>query len=135
MPEKNESDIEITQLMLRNLTLHQQGDRETEIARRAGYTLSILPEGVEVGIGLADLTQAAEIMGRRLEECVEMGAVALVGGHTMLWIAAIELLAKRGKARPALAYFDTRRVRDASGRFVFEPERLVVLERKWLGES
>jgi hypothetical protein len=106
---------------LRNFTLHPQTARERGIAMRAGLFLSPAPEGVEVGAGPDGLREAAERLARLLEECARRGEAALVGGHTGAWIAAIP----RADAVPPLYYFDTRRGRDAQGRFVFIPEGLV----------
>ena len=106
---------------LRNLTLHPQGDPECKIAAEAGFELCRTPEGVEFGVGKDDLIAAAAVLAERLAECSVAGDAALIGGHTALWIVALDLLAQRGIARPALYFFSTLRKRDENGRFVFEP--------------
>jgi len=112
---------------LRNLTLHPQGPAEVDLARASGYALAEAPEGVLARVGPGGLEDATAALAGRLADCASRGASALTGGHTGLWIAALELLAARGVRRPWLCYFETERRRDSEGRFVFRPLRLVRL--------
>jgi hypothetical protein len=112
---------------LANLTLHRQEEREIALAARDSYALDAEPSGVDVGEGTAGLERAVRLLADRLEECSRHQTAALVGGHTGLWIAAVDRLPARGVPRPELLYFDTARLRDESGRFVFSPRRLVHL--------
>ena len=121
--------------VLRNLTLHEQGPREIEIAAKEGFALSSEPEGVEVAVGRKGLEVAAKRLAAILERVAAERSAALVGGHTGLWVRSLEILAELGTGRPGtgrpeLAYFETKRVRDEAGRFVFQPQGLVVIERK-----
>jgi thioesterase domain-containing protein len=110
---------------LRNLTLHPQGEREVTLAARYGLALTPKPEGVSVEPGEDGLERAALCLAARLRQCRQRGEAALVGGHTGAWLAAAMRLVTQGEALPALYYFDTRRVQDTQGRFVFVPEGLV----------
>jgi hypothetical protein len=114
--------------ILRNLTLHYQGDREVALAAARGLDLMREPEGVNVAPGQQGLRNASRELVARLRECRRKGEAVLLGGHTGLWVAAIAHIITQGEALPDLYYFDTRRVQDAEGRFVFEPEDLVRLE-------
>ena len=114
--------------ILRNLTLHYQGDREVALAAARGFDLTREPEGVNVAPGQQGLRNASLELVARLRECRRKGEAVLLGGHTGLWVAAIAHLVTNGEALPELYYFDTRRVHDAEGRFVFQPEDLVRLE-------
>lgn len=110
-----------------NLTLHPQGKREYDIAMAKGFELSRQPEGVEFGAGADELNKAAETLAGRLAHCAAAGEAALIGGHTAVWVAALDKLAHRGLSRPPLYYFSTLRKRDEHGRFVFEPCGLELL--------
>lgn len=109
---------------LRNLTLHEQGERECAVAAQCGFDLCRQPEGVEFGPGANDLADAASMLATRIAECAAAGDAVLLGGHTALWIVALDLLVQRKIRRPLLCYFSTLRKRDAQGRFVFEPVRV-----------
>jgi hypothetical protein len=110
---------------LRNLTLHRQREDEVRIARDAGFALAAEPEGFEIEPGEAGLRAGEERLAAMLEECGARGEPALMGGHTGMWVAAVLRLARSGIALPPLYCFDTRRVHDAEGRFIFVPEGLV----------
>ncbi len=113
---------------LRNFTLHRQTSREQLIAAELGYDLQLAPEGLSVEPGLAGLETAAAVQANRLAQAAAEGSAVLIGGHTGLWIRALDILRERGNSRPELAYFDTHRMHDASDRFVFEPEGLVIID-------
>jgi antitoxin (DNA-binding transcriptional repressor) of toxin-antitoxin stability system len=113
--------------ILRNLTLHHQGPEHIDLAARYGFALEAEPEGVDVAPGPDGLLEAAITLAHKLAECSQSGAAALIGGHTGLWIAALDRLAADHKPRPALCYFATRRTRDEHGRFDFQPQSLAVL--------
>jgi hypothetical protein len=110
---------------LRNLTLHEQSDLEVNLAASQGFALTPEPGGVEVEIGNDGLWRATASLTIRLRECRDRGEAILVGGHTGLWLAAVLHLALNGETLPPMYYFDTRRIRDDTGRFQFVPERLV----------
>ncbi len=117
---------------LRNMTLHEQGERECAIAVQDNFDLCRRPEGIEFGAGKEDFAAAAVTLAARLAECATAEDAVLVGGHTALWITALDMLARRGRRRPQLCYFSTVRKRDEQGRFVFEPlrvERIVLPDR------
>ncbi|HEX3880849.1 MAG TPA: hypothetical protein VHW24_27895, partial [Bryobacteraceae bacterium] len=118
----------ISKRRLRNFTQHAQSVREQSVAADADYDLQLTPEGVTVEPGRGGLEVAAQIQADRLFEACAEGSVVLIGGHTGLWVRALEILRERRVERPALAYFDTRRLRDPEVRFVFEPEGLVIIE-------
>jgi hypothetical protein len=111
--------------ILRNLTLHAQGDAEVALAASYGLALTREPEGVTVGPGEDGLQKAALDLAVRLHRCRQQDEAVLVGGHTGVWLAAVMRLTAEGAPLPALHYFDTRRIQDAQGRFVFVPEGLV----------
>jgi hypothetical protein len=113
---------------LRNFTLHTQTSREQLLAAELGYDLQLAPEGFSVELGRRGLETAATIQAGRLAEAAAEGSAVLIGGHTGLWIRALDILNEHGITRPELAYFDTRRVHDADDRFVFEPDGLVIIE-------
>jgi len=113
--------------ILRNLTLHQQGDLEVSLAASQGFALTREPGGVQVEVGDEGLQRAAAELTARLRECHGRGQAALVGGHTGVWLAAVLRMALEGEPLPPLYYLDTRRIQDANGRFRFTPERLVRL--------
>ena len=110
---------------LRNFTLHTQTPREQTLAAQLGYDLQLSPEGLSVEPGRAGLEAAASIQANRLAEAAAEGSAVLIGGHTGLWIRALDILDERGIARPELTYFDTRRVHDDADRFVFQASGLV----------
>lgn len=112
---------------LLNFTLHIQGQKEREVAANSGYELQVEPLGMTVEPGVAGLEEAARLQADRLLEAAGRDCAVLIGGHTGLWIRSLEILGERGKARPELAYFETRRIRDSEGRFVFRPEGLTVV--------
>lgn len=112
---------------LRNFTLHPQGLREQVIAAQLGYDLHLAPEGVTVEPGRAGLQEAATVLANRLVAAAAEGSAVLIGGHTGLWIRTLDILNERGLRRPDLTYFDTRRTQDAEGRFVFQPEGLILI--------
>ncbi len=111
--------------VLRNLTLHLQGEKERALAARHGFDLRPEPEGVAVGPGREGLLVAGCELVEKLRACRERGEAVLVGGHTGVWLHAVARLHTLREALPPLFYFDTRRVRDEAGRFVFEPDGLV----------
>jgi hypothetical protein len=115
---------------LRNLTLHVQGEAERTLASRQGFDLTAAAEGTLVDAGEQGLSIAAEKLAARLRLCASRQEAALVGGHTGVWLAAILLLTQQDAPIPDLLYFDTRRVQDSSGHFVFVPEGLVCLHRQ-----
>jgi len=110
---------------LRNLTLHRQKEQEIRIAREAGFDLVAEPAGVGVGPGERGLEDAAARLEALLRECGARGECVLLGGHTGVWVAAVMRLLAAGTAPPPLYCFDTRRVHDQNGRFIFVPEGLV----------
>jgi hypothetical protein len=113
--------------LLRNLTLHRQGEREQAFATRAGFLLEAEALGVEIDPARGGLNVAAVLLAGRLARCSAEGMAALIGGHTALWIAALDILTVRSVKRPDLLYFETARTRDIWGRFLFVPERLIKL--------
>jgi hypothetical protein len=115
----------MTLRILRNLTLHAQGDVERAIAAERGFDLLAEPEGISVEPGPEGLAAAVESLVAVLKDCGERGHAALVGGHTGLWLAAVLCARDRNILLPSLFYFDTRRIQDENGRFVFQAERLV----------
>ena len=110
--------------VLRNFTLHTQGPAEVRLAEEAGFQLLAAPEGVEVEGGL---DAAANELAMQLGSCAMRDEAALVGGLTVLWIAALDRLALQGIQRPELAWFVTARERDANDRFMFNALRLELL--------
>ncbi len=111
--------------ILRNLTLHRQGDKEMALAARYGFRLLQEPEGVNVDPGPEGLVRAGRELAEKLRACRERGEAVLVGGHTGVWLHAVAHLLLAREPLPALYYFDTRRTRDDAGRFVFEADGLV----------
>lgn len=112
---------------LRNLTLHPQQDREIALAREYGYILFPEPEGVSVGPGHDGLATASELLAAQITQCAAAGHAALIGGHTGVWIAAVLAVVASGARLPELCYFETERVRDDNGRFIFVPRSIVSL--------
>ena len=112
---------------LRNFTLHPQGDLEAQVAAASGFELRRPPEGVEVGKGQAGLDAAAAQLAELLEDCAGAGDAGLAGGHTGLWVVATAAAVRAGKPLPPLYCFETRRIHDSQGRFVFQPEGLLRL--------
>jgi hypothetical protein len=106
--------------VLRNLTLHKQGPREKALADERGLALAEAPEGVEMQPG-ESLEDCARMLADKLRSATAHGESALVGGHTGLWIAAVLL----AEAVPEMYCFETRRILDENGRFVFVPDRLI----------
>jgi len=79
---------------LRNLTLHEQGDRELHLAQAMGFLLESQPWGVEISTGF---DEAVATLASRLHQTAELGHAALIGGHTGLWVATIEKLHEDGQ--------------------------------------
>jgi len=113
--------------VLRNLTLHRQGAVEQGLAAEAGFELEIEPFGVDVSLEPDGFNAAAMLLTERLTRCTVRGVAVLIGGHTGLWILALDILSSRGVRRPDLYYFETLRRRDANDGFVFVPERILKL--------
>jgi hypothetical protein len=113
--------------ILRNLTLHYQEAECVGLAARHGFALQREPEGVEARCTVNGVAEASMVLAQRLAECSRDGVAALIGGHTAIWIAALDRLAAAGIRRPDLCYFETRRERDEDGRFVFKPGDLRLL--------
>ena len=111
--------------VLRNFTLHEQGEAECAIAARSGFSLSRAPDGAVVEPGEAGLARAATQLVDQFRSCAAQSEAVLVGGHTGVLLAAVLTLLAHGEVLPDLWYFDTRRIQDDKGRFVFQPECLV----------
>ena len=111
--------------ILRNLTLHEQQEAYRALTARAGFFLTREAEGVLVGPGEAGLQEAKERLATLLRESAHRGEAVLVGGHTAAWLAAVLALQSSGERLPPLYYFETERMRDDRGRFVFVPDRLL----------
>jgi len=89
---------------LENLTRHWQGAAEYDHAAKLGYELTLVPSGVN--IGPEGLEVAAMQLAGNLASCARHGAAVLIGGHTALWLRAMDILTEKGCARPALFYFE-----------------------------
>lgn len=108
-----------------NLTLHEQGPREIRLAAGFGFVLEPAMRGVEVREGQGGLESAVEQLAAALCACQAVGAAALIGGHTGLWVAAVLAVQRRSLTLPELYCFETRRRQDEHGRFRFEAEGLL----------
>jgi hypothetical protein len=93
---------------LRNLTLHEQGEREIKLAARRGYLLTREAEGVAVEPGQEGLRRATQTLANKLRRCREQGESVLVGGHMGLWLATSLELAAQGQLLPAGSAFPNR---------------------------
>lgn len=102
-----------------NLTLHEQGSREVEIARMAGYRLETTPLAPVVQAGQAGLDTAGAALADLLRMAARDDAAVLIGGHSGALAYALRIL--RNQAWPEMVVFDTRRERDDRDRFVFVP--------------
>jgi hypothetical protein len=110
---------------MRNATLHLQGKREVEMARRAGFSLAVEPEGVDLPLGNDSAgRRSIERFALLLTSCADAGHVVLVGGSSRLWISAAVLVERNKWHLPELYSFVTARLRDRRGRFVFQPVEL-----------
>lgn len=108
-----------------NFTLHEQGDRECEVAARAGFTLDREAAGIEVeGVDASEIQAAVRRLCAQLLEAGEAGEAVLLGGYAGLWVSAVMEMMRRGERLPELWCFATRRSRDRDGRFVFQGEGL-----------
>ena len=112
---------------LRNLTLHAQSAREQEIALGYGLEVTVDPEGLMIESGQAGFDAAVAELALRLRECAQRGEAVLLGGHTGLWVAALLAVCRVSgeTAAPPCYCFDTARIQDAAGRFVFEARGLL----------
>lgn len=118
-----------------NLTLHKQGGREIELARRYGYELDPEPRAPVVGPGMEGLQEAASEIAKVLAEAVETGAAVLIGGHTGALVFALRAI--WDEEWPEFVIFETERIRDENDRFIFVPKGLLVIpaKRRDLGEA
>jgi len=111
-----------------NLTLHKQGKREIELARKYGYELDPEPKAPVVGPGMDGLREAASKIAEVFAEAVEQGAAVLIGGHTGALVFALRAI--HDEEWPEMVVFETERVRDENDRFVFVPKGLLVIPSK-----
>jgi hypothetical protein len=109
-----------------NLTLHRQGQKEIELARKCGYELDPEPQAPVVGPGQDGLAEAAGKIAAVLEEAVGEGASVLIGGHTGALVFALRSL----NEWPEMVVFETERIRDEHDRFVFIPKGLLIIPAK-----
>jgi len=113
--------------LLRNFTLHEQGERELAVAAASGLDLSADVEGVEIQPGDSFAFRASQL-ATLLRSAAAKGHAVLAGGHTGLWICAVLTVAATARHElPDIYVFQTRRLRDEDGRFLFEPDGLARL--------
>lgn len=121
-------------MKLWNLTLHEQGPREVDLAAREGFDLDPRPRGVFVPLGGGEFEAARSKVAEALRACREAGAAALLGGHTAVWLAGALDLVWAGEGLPDLVFFETDRRRGVDGQFCFHPVGLRRIAGGWVGE-